>query len=429
MWNWFGDIKQQQPRQQVEDDEEEEVPLSSTSSINCDFAASPHWLERSPHHSVKKKKKSNGEEGFSPFVAFCFTINYVLGTGFLTLPWAFVQGGLVLSAIALFLAAIVADVTKDYLLETMARAESMVDHQMHWIVRNHNNTNDSKSSSQQHQQPEKQKDRLPFLPLNSQGRTPENGCLLEIYDDTDGSARHYGTYNSNDDTTNHHVLIGGSFEPTAPISSRPSTSNSALQRLEPHDSSSNNNNAVPRGVTVTATKYLVKNRKFEVNTLCRIFLGKFGLRIYTTFICLYMCGLLWAYTSVFASALARAAPISSTWNRSISSREDGTDDDETERLSYTCYAFLFGTIVVPLSCLELEEQVNVQVFLTGCRFVMLFLMLGTANLCAKDMMKLQQQQIHDNSTNSTGVDTSFDTPLFQPNGLYKMLPIVAGKYL
>ena len=32
----------------------------------------------------------------SPFVCACFTLNYIIGTGFLTLPWAFETGGIVL---------------------------------------------------------------------------------------------------------------------------------------------------------------------------------------------------------------------------------------------------------------------------------------------------------------------------------------------
>jgi amino acid permease len=69
----------------------------------------------------------------SPFLAFCFTINYILGTGFLTIPWAFVQGGLILSTILFLLAAITSDISKGYLLETVTRAEEMLDDQMHWI--------------------------------------------------------------------------------------------------------------------------------------------------------------------------------------------------------------------------------------------------------------------------------------------------------
>jgi amino acid permease len=309
-------------------------------------AASPHW-----------KVPARIPSGFSPAVTFCFTLNYLLGTGFLTIPWAFVQGGLALSTLLLFVTAIAADVAKDYILETMARAEVMLDGQMHWIKKNS----------------QKQPGRLLLLPSN-RGK-PEHERLIEV-DDGGSSIKQYGT------NTGVEVKLGGS-QPTTPISSQPSTPDAHALRSASHSAAN--------------TKYLVKHRKFEINAFCQVFLGKSGMKVFTAFIYLYMCGLLWAYTSVFSSAMARAAPIFRF-------------DDEG--FNYTCYAVLFGCIVVPLSCLELEEQVSLQVFLTGCRFIMLFLMLGTTDICARDM----EQVYPDKST--------FDAPLFQPISLHKMLPIV-----
>jgi hypothetical protein len=268
-----------------------------------------------------------------------------------------VQGGLALSTLLLVVTAVAADISKDYILETMARAEAMLDSEMHWIKKN----------------PQQQPGRLLLLPSN-RGK-PEHERLLEI--DDGGIIKQYGT----NITSGVEVRLGGS-QPATPISSQPTTPDVPAARAASH---------------TRTTKYIVKLRKFEINTLCRVFLGKPGLKVFTSFICLYMCGLLWAYTSVFSSAMARAAPIFRA------------DDDG---FNYTCYAVVFGCIVVPLSCLELEEQVSVQVFLTGCRFVMLFLMLGTADICAQDM----EQVYPDKST--------FDAPLFQPIGLHKMLPIV-----
>ena len=63
--------------------------------------------------------------GFSPFVAVAFTVNYVMGTGFLTLPSAFFEAGVVLSLITLVFCSIISDVSKDYVLSAMARAEAI----------------------------------------------------------------------------------------------------------------------------------------------------------------------------------------------------------------------------------------------------------------------------------------------------------------
>ena len=51
-----------------------------------------------------------------------FTANYMVGTGFLTLPHAIVEAGLLLGALSILAAAALAAVASDCLLEAMARA-------------------------------------------------------------------------------------------------------------------------------------------------------------------------------------------------------------------------------------------------------------------------------------------------------------------
>ena len=84
--------------------------VESSSSGTYSVAASPYW--KGP---IEKAAKSSPKSstGFSPAVAFCFTINYILGAGFLTIPWAFVQSGLVLSSVMLLVSALGSDIAKD----------------------------------------------------------------------------------------------------------------------------------------------------------------------------------------------------------------------------------------------------------------------------------------------------------------------------
>lgn len=49
---------------------------------------------------------------FSPFVAMCFTVNYIMGTGFLTLPWAFNSAGIGLSLVVLGGVCLISDISK-----------------------------------------------------------------------------------------------------------------------------------------------------------------------------------------------------------------------------------------------------------------------------------------------------------------------------
>ena len=61
----------------------------------------------------------------SPFVCACFTLNYIIGTGFLTLPWAFEVGGVALSCVAMALTCYFSTLAADYILNAMARADAL----------------------------------------------------------------------------------------------------------------------------------------------------------------------------------------------------------------------------------------------------------------------------------------------------------------
>jgi hypothetical protein len=75
---------------------------------------SPSYLPTDPLHN-----------GLSPFVCACFTLNYLIGTGFLTLPWAFDMSGLLLSTLTMAFTSLIACVASDYILSAMARADAL----------------------------------------------------------------------------------------------------------------------------------------------------------------------------------------------------------------------------------------------------------------------------------------------------------------
>jgi amino acid permease len=62
---------------------------------------------------------------FGYWVAVAFTINYIVGTGFLTIPWAFSQAGCFLSVLVLSLVTYLSIAAALFVLETMARADSV----------------------------------------------------------------------------------------------------------------------------------------------------------------------------------------------------------------------------------------------------------------------------------------------------------------
>jgi amino acid permease len=346
-------------------------------------AASPHW-------SVPFQNPTTA--GFSPFVAFCFTINYILGTGFLTIPWAFVQSGLVLSTILMILSAVASDMAKDYLLETMARAEAMLDDQMHWISKH----------AQDEDSPEAKRGRL-FLPPTSKEEREKQRLFIKQ------RQQQQGDDDSDSDCEEHEMAYYDSIDKKTPKNSNGKKySRSASVPMELNNTGNvahathNHVHFQQEGAVMVMPsappKYLVEQRKFEVNALCRVFLGKYGLQSYTVVICLYLMGALWAYTSVFASAMATALPWFS---------------EEDHDFNYLCYAVLYGCVVVPLSCLELDEQVPLQVFLTLCRFFMFFLMIGTSHWAARD----DEEAIHDSQEFEPAEN-------FRLAGIAKTLPIL-----
>lgn len=98
-------------------------------------------------------------------------------------------------------------------------------------------------------------------------------------------------------------------------------------------------------------------------------------------------------------------------------------ESSAESASYPVYAIVFACVVVPMSCLELHEQVTAQVFLTLCRFVMVFLMVWTSTACAEEQ-RLQHDNNNELTEENDAISSGSDVPMFRPAGMHKMLPIV-----
>ena len=100
---------------------------------------------------------------------------------------------------------------------------------------------------------------------------------------------------------------------------------------------------------------LSMNSRLEMTDLCELFLGIQGRDMYSTILAIYMYGALTTYCAVFATALVSF--------------------DSSSETHYNFYLFLFFICVVPVSCLELSEQIEWQVLLAWCRGALVVLML------------------------------------------------------
>ena len=88
---------------------------------------SPHPADfASPHHGRPHPRlpspSSSAHPSYSPFTAYCFTVNYILGVGVLGMPFAFVKAGWLLSTLCLALVTAMATLSALWLSEVGVRA-------------------------------------------------------------------------------------------------------------------------------------------------------------------------------------------------------------------------------------------------------------------------------------------------------------------
>lgn len=138
---------------------------------------------------------------------------------------------------------------------------------------------------------------------------------------------------------------------------------------------------------------MMEGTKYEVTELCYTFLGSKAKILYQMSLMGLMCVALTAYSQVFSATVAKLVP----------------------EISENSAILLFGAVVIPLSCLELTEQVSMQVFMTIVRFVTLGAMIVSS------IVALYTDQ---SDSTVTGEDKSApyyaDVPMLDAGGLALM---------
>mmetsp|Transcript_34396 Transcript_34396/g.67675 ORF Transcript_34396/g.67675 Transcript_34396/m.67675 type:complete len:631 (-) Transcript_34396:360-2252(-) len=337
---------------------------------------------------------SDDHGGFNPFTASCFTVNYIMGTGFLTLPWAFVSAGLALSAAGIVFVTFCAYISMVYILEGMARADGV-----------------TKESARQGQPVP------PPSPLISS--LPSSPAWMGLRTDADAAVR-VGNSKNNEKLpligrpitgSSSSGFLGSDYGGAAdalPPGSVPSSPYLPLAPMRPPIPSQSptragkiaglrRRKAEQKEKASDLLPCEVGSRKFEVTELCLMFMGKKSLASYMTVTGLYLYGALWAYTSVFANALVSALP--PDWG-----------------CGYGEFVAVFALIVVPLSLMDLKEQVAVQVSLSVCRLIMVAAMVGTIYRA----ILTEGEEHFDPSPSSER-----SNPPARWGGLYVLLPVAA----
>jgi hypothetical protein len=156
---------------------------------------------------------------------------------------------------------------------------------------------------------------------------------------------------------------------------------------------------------------MVGETKIDLPELFHLYFGPIGFRLYLVSISLYLYGGLWAYSSIFGSALAEALPNFGTLK---------SDEDAQAHDVYAYCVGLFGLIVVPMSLLELNEQVAVQLFLSGCRFLMIFLMVATPLIA---WWYQEEDDTVEQAHFGSLTEAPFGAPWIRISGVHQMMPI------
>lgn len=208
---------------------------------------------------------------FSFWVSVAFSVNYIMGCGFLGIPEAFVKAGVLLGPVVVLIAFFAMNASKDYTLEAMGRAEAMVK-------------------------------------------------IVKITE----------------------------------------------RRL--HDA-----DAEGAIITPSMTDYIVSSlRKFEITDMFAIFVGRKARIVYALVLGVYQYGGLLSYATVWASSFAANVPIVFLAGGATCNVEDGGCADQ-----FHVWLAVFAVIAVPLACLDLEEQVPVQLIMFAARILVVVLLCGT----------------------------------------------------
>lgn len=254
------------------------------------------------HDDSSSGRNSQQDQLSNPFwITVAFTLNYIIGSGFLTLPWAFQQAGILLGVFVLLVFGFYSMISAYFILEAMNRAEKL-----------------------QHFQ------------------------TVEI------ELKTMGAYRSVENPIHEDDIDRQLDEENPPT---------ILDRERNNSSNSNEEDHLSADPTITSSNPSVTGgnetteRKREITELCHIFLGVKGKQAYALIICVFLYGILWAYTTVFANAFAAVA--------------ESTIGPST----YVIFVLVFSCIVVPISMMEFSEQVYIQVSLSIFRVVMVAAMI------------------------------------------------------
>mmetsp|Transcript_10599 Transcript_10599/g.39490 ORF Transcript_10599/g.39490 Transcript_10599/m.39490 type:complete len:619 (-) Transcript_10599:903-2759(-) len=260
------------------------------------------------------------KETYSTFIGYCFSINFILGVGILGVPNAFQKGGIAFSVTFLFFVSVISFICVMWLLEAIARAESM----------------------------QQKKDLEEYEKLDAERVENEN---------QDQDEREVDKYHQNSTAP----AGGNSQSPLTPDMDKLFAITSDTPQKSCHS---------------------IQERSYEISEMMGTFLGgRIGKAIWDVLLYFYMSTALVSYCSVFGSAFASkiSLPLGFADGHDRWYNCDIYKDKSWDcQFCYSSWVLVFGCMVIGLSMLNLTEQKLMQVSLTFFRYLCVTLMLGSA---------------------------------------------------
>eukprot|EP01135_Chromosphaera_perkinsii_P001415 Nk52_evm16s167 gene=Nk52_evmTU16s167 len=256
---------------------------------------------------------------YSSYAGYSICVNYIIGTGVFAVPFAFASGGVALTTLSIVLSAIASFSCAVYVIEAMARAEGVISW---WEVRG-----------------------------DSVGPVSAVSALAVHSSQQRNEERFYKQVN------NELINDANEYEIDSPREIR--------RRIEDRSN---------REVLFVKPQNRISLRKFDLTSMCNIFIGSHAKYACQVTMFLYCYGVLWAFVSVFSSSCATLF-----FEYILGSKCDIYDPNESAscRNSYYIFVAIYAAVVIPLSLIDLGEQKSIQVCLTLYRFSAFIVMVGT----------------------------------------------------
>ncbi|KAJ3432672.1 hypothetical protein M0812_21615 [Anaeramoeba flamelloides] len=371
------------------------------------------------------KQPQQKKKEISLLTAYAFSVNYILGIGVLSLPYAFYSAGLLLSFVLLTLVTVVSSITVMYIIEAQSRAvaldrfsklqsqdfefdndtielstiavfekeDSKNNSQLN-LLSNYDteedeilkeekiNTLSSNDDIEKESLIQKKKE-LKNEKKNGNRNKSQNENENENVKEKEKEKENENENEKDNENDKENVKENSDEQTESEESQKEDVSLLVTKDTTTPTTETKSNQQQKQNTNILSSKsqeeiqslFFLRDRKYEINELCKIFFGKNGKRLYTLSIMMTLYGSLWSYAAVFGTSITMLFPIESITH--------GDQCMIDQKFSQSCqnnfllYIFLFLIVITPIACLDVTEQKWLQIFLCIFRFGSLIIMIIT----------------------------------------------------